>query len=227
MKTIGILGGIGPQATMDFEARLHRAAQRLLPQHGNEGYPPVVSVYMRHAPVKVKEDSTPSHPLTLDRRLLDAAKRLGEWADLLVSPSNTPHFFIDEITAASGCEMVSLIDATLPVLRRDVPLGLIGLGIPKVWSERLEAEGLSFVTADESARNALDAAIIHLMEGAETDADRDAAREALRQVRDAGAGQTLLGCTEIPLLLGKDAAADDLVNPSDRLAEAVVRRALA
>ena len=30
MKTIGVLGGIGPQATMDFEQRLHRVAKRLI-----------------------------------------------------------------------------------------------------------------------------------------------------------------------------------------------------
>ena len=31
MKTIGVLGGIGPQATMDVEARMHRESQRLIP----------------------------------------------------------------------------------------------------------------------------------------------------------------------------------------------------
>ena len=35
MKTIGVLGGLGPQATMDFKARLHAAAQRLIPQLAN------------------------------------------------------------------------------------------------------------------------------------------------------------------------------------------------
>ena len=37
MRTIGILGGLGPQATMDFEARLHRVAQQQIPQRGNTG----------------------------------------------------------------------------------------------------------------------------------------------------------------------------------------------
>ena len=37
LKTIGVVGGIGPQATMDFETRLHRAAQRRLPQLANTG----------------------------------------------------------------------------------------------------------------------------------------------------------------------------------------------
>src|SRR5262245_30993925 len=40
MKTIGVLGGLGPQATMDFEARVHRVAQRLIPPDKNCGYPP-------------------------------------------------------------------------------------------------------------------------------------------------------------------------------------------
>jgi aspartate/glutamate racemase len=31
MKRIGVLGGMSAQATIDFEARLHRCAQRLVP----------------------------------------------------------------------------------------------------------------------------------------------------------------------------------------------------
>jgi hypothetical protein len=42
MKTIGVLGGLGPQATLDFEARVHAASQRLIAGHGNGGYPPMV-----------------------------------------------------------------------------------------------------------------------------------------------------------------------------------------
>ena len=30
MKTIGVLGGLGPQATKDFEARPHQVAHRLI-----------------------------------------------------------------------------------------------------------------------------------------------------------------------------------------------------
>ncbi|MFZ4663434.1 MAG: hypothetical protein ACOYNY_40890 [Caldilineaceae bacterium] len=53
MKTIGVLGGIGPQATMDFEQRLHQAAQRLIPRRGNSGYPPLVVYYHRRPPVLI------------------------------------------------------------------------------------------------------------------------------------------------------------------------------
>jgi aspartate racemase len=228
MHTIGILGGIGPQATMDFEARLHRVAQQSVTQHGNTGYPPMVTVYMRHPPVLVDSDSIPVTPLVLDQRLLDSARRLGEWADVIVIPSNTPHLFLDPIRGASGSTIISIVDVTVEALHsRGVDaVGLVGLGIPQIYVERLAAEGLRVITASQAARDALNRAIIRLMEGADTDTDRDAAREAVEQVRSAGAPVTVLGCSEIPLLLGDAAEADDLINPAQLLAEAAVRFAL-
>ena len=228
MRTIGVLGGIGPQATMDFEARVHRVAQKLVKQHGNNGYPPMVTVFMRHAPVVVDSEALPVKPLVLDPGVLDVARRLGAWADLIVIPSNTPHLFLERIREASGRTVVSMIDVTVEALRsRDAgDVGLVGLGIPQVYAERFASEGMAVVAASPGARAALDRAIIRLMEGAETDADRAAARKAVAEVRAAGAPVTVLGCTEIPLLLGRAAEADDLVNPGQLLAEAAVRLAL-
>ncbi|MHB8576748.1 MAG: hypothetical protein ACYDCQ_15610 [Dehalococcoidia bacterium] len=51
MKRIGVPGGVGPRATMDFEARVHAAVQRLIPQHGDEGDPPMAVIYVRYAPI--------------------------------------------------------------------------------------------------------------------------------------------------------------------------------
>ena len=227
MRTIGILGGIGPQATIDFEARLHTAAQAILPQHVNEGYPPMVTVYLRHAPVLVNERGMPSAPLTLDPRVLDAAERLGQWADLLICPSNTPHFFVDEIEAASGCEMLSIVDVAVAELRRRAVqrVGLTGLGVPKVYSQRLAAEGFEVVVAGDAEIEGLDGAILRLTEGRTTAAHRAAAQAAVDAVRAQGVEATILGCTEIPLLLGDSVDAKDLVNPAQLLAEAAIRRA--
>ena len=227
MKTIGILGGIGPQATMDFEQRIHTVAQRLIPPKMNQGYPPLVTLFLRHPPIVI-ENGTPADPLTLDPRVLDAARKIGNLADLLVIPSNTPHLFLDELTEAAGCEIVSIIDATMAELERRGTrhVGLLGLGIPQVYSERFAAAGMEVTTAPEELRTGLDAAILHVMEGTTTPEDTDAARKAVRHLRDEGAPVIVLGCTEIPLLLGERAEAEDLVNPGQLLAEAVVRRSI-
>lgn len=228
MKTIGVLGGIGPQATIDFERRIHEAAQRILPQRANGGYPPLVTLFMRHPPVLVDAAWRPLSPLQIDPRVLDAAAQLGKIADLLVVPSNTPHLFRSELEAASGCPMLSIIDVTVAELKRRAvdEVGLLGLGLPQIYVERLEAEGIRFLPTAPSRRDRLDQAILSLMEGREQTADRDAARDAVAELRAAGAVCTILGCTEIPLLLGTDAEAEDLVNPGALLANAVVEAAV-
>ena len=227
MKTIGVLGGIGPQATMEFEARVHAAAQARIPPHYNEGYPPMVTVYMRHPPVKVR-DGRPTRPLELDSRLLVAASKLGCWADLIAIPSNTPHLFLDDIAREAGCPVLSIVEVTLRELRRREagPVGLIGLGIPQVYAERFDAEEIEYKVASEAAREHLDAAILRLMEGRANDEDRAAAVTALADLRAQGAAVTVLGCTEIPLLLGESARAADLIDPGDLLAQEAVLQAL-
>lgn len=227
MKRIGVLGGIGPQATIDFVARLHRVSQKLIPQSLNEGYPPLVTYYFRHPPVEV-EDGQPKHPLTLDPRMLDAAREVGRLSDLLVIPCNTPHLFIDELGRAAGCETISIVDVTVEELRRRnaTPIGLLGMGTPVVYSRRFEAESFDVRVPPTKLRGRLNRSIVRLIEGGEPVELAEAAVDAVQSVRDQGAAVTVMGCTEIPLLLGAAADAPDLVNPAQLLAEAAVRRAI-
>src|SRR5215211_7007362 len=135
MKTIGVLGGLGPQATIDFEARVHAVSQRLIPQRGNAGYPPMVVYYYRHAPILLNEDGTPVLPIEPDTRLFDAARRVGSLADFLVITANGPHLLREAIERAAGRPVLSMIDVTLDEVRRRGlrTLGVLGLGEPGVY----------------------------------------------------------------------------------------------
>ena len=64
------------------------------------------------------------------------------------------------------------------------------------------------------------------MEGREGAAETDAARAAVATLRAAKVDGVVLGCTEIPLLLGRKGDGSDLISPAALLAEAAVRRAL-
>ena len=91
MKTIGVLGGLGPQATMDFEARVHTVSQQVLPAEANTGYPPMVVYYYRYPPFLMQHAQMPVFPLQADPRIFEAAKKLGGCADFLVVTSNGVH----------------------------------------------------------------------------------------------------------------------------------------
>ncbi|HEX9477446.1 MAG TPA: amino acid racemase [Methylomirabilota bacterium] len=228
MKTIGVLGGLGPQATMDFEARIHRVAQRLITPRFHLGYPPMVVYYYRQAPVLLTEQGKPQLPFRPDPRLLEAAKRLGGLADFLVITSNTLHLFRAEIEQAAGLEVLSMIDATLAEVRRRTwtRVGVLGLGDPVLYTRPLSQLGIACETLGPESRAALEKAIPRLMEG-RTDAESaEAAREAVATLRARAVDGVILGCTEIPLLLRELAHEVDLINPAQLLAEAAVRAAV-
>ena len=230
MRTIGVLGGMGPQATMDFEARLHRASQRLIPQRGGTGYPPTVVYYCRHAPVRLADDGTPRFPIEPDPRLLDAAARLGAWADFLVVPCNGAHLVLPEIERAAGRPVLSLIAVTLEeVARRGWrTVGVLGMGDPVVYTRPLAERGLATRTIDGGLRDRLNAAVLEVMEGRDHAGPAAAAQAAVDALRGQGVDGVILGCTEIPLMLGEPATADPfLINPAPLLADAAVRAAIA
>ena len=228
MKTIAVLGGIGPQATTDFETRVHRESQRRVPQMAGTGYPPMVVHYYRRAPFLLDERGAPIQPLQLDPEILRTAARLSGSGDFLVIPSNAPHLFEKDIERATGLEVLSIIEVTLAEVqdRGWKKIGVLGMGEPIVYTKRLAAIGLPYEILEPERRSSLDAAILRLMEGSEDDGSRRVAREAVAELRGRGVDGIILGCTEIPLLLGADAEAADLVNPAEQLARAAVSRAL-
>jgi aspartate racemase len=230
MKTIGVLGGMGPQATMYFEQRVHAVSQRLLPIRAGMGYPPMVVYYHRAPPVVVDDQMKPLIPLQPNPQLLAAAKMLGPLADFFVITSNAPHLIRAELEEALGKPILSMIELVLGEVQRRAPskVGVLGLGEPHVHLVPLSNAGIAteHLSGDlVELRDRLDLAIFALMQGSETDESRAVAQEAVDVLRGKGADPVILGCTEIPLLLGEAAYAPDLISSLDLLAEAAVRHA--
>lgn len=231
LKTIGVIGGLGPQATMDFEFRIHRVSQELIPQHQNGGYPPMMVYYVREAPLVLSNNGLDSGIPQPSSCLLEAAKKVGSLADFLVIASNTPHFFVEQIERVSECEVLSMVDVTMEEVRRQRlrRVGVLGVGVTlknKLYQQRLEQIGVMWETIPDTLAAKLDESIWALMEGREGDGSNEVAREAIHYLRAKNVDSIILGCTELPLLLKDDAKDHDLLNPSQLLAVAAVKYAI-
>jgi aspartate racemase len=230
MQRIGVLGGISPQATMEFEARVHRVCQRLIPQDWNRGYPRLVVWYHRELPIQVDGDGRPLVPRRIEPGLLEGAAWLGKAADFIVIPCNSAHVGVRQIEAAAGRPVLSMVDVTLEeVARRGWRgIGVLGFGgAPAVYVDPLTETGARCVAIESPAQTRLDGAIRAVMEGRDGAGDHEAALAAVDTLRGQRVDGVVLGCTEIPLLLGPKSEGGDLINPAALLAEAAVRRALA
>jgi aspartate racemase len=228
MKTIGVLGGTGPQATMDFEARVHAISQQLIPQQGNTGYPPMLVYYHRSLPILVDKQNRPLVPRQVDPRLLEAVRKLAASADFLVITSNATHQFQRELEQASGLKVLSMIDLVVDEVKRRgwKYVGVLGFNEPTVYLTPLRELDIGCETISAELMRQLDLAILAVMEGRAGEKEASIARVAIERMRVQRVDGTILGCTEIPLLLKEQADAPDFINPLQLLAEAAVRHAM-
>jgi len=118
MKRIGVLGGISPQATMDFEARVHRISQQLIPQDFNRGYPSMVVWYHRRPPVRLDGDGRAIMPMEVDPELIETAAQLSKMANFLIIPCNATHMELDAIQKTANRPMLSMIEITADKVAR-------------------------------------------------------------------------------------------------------------
>jgi aspartate racemase len=226
---VGVLGGMGPLATVDFLRKLVEATPATRDQ---EHVPVVVSsipqVPDRNAAFRGEGDSPLAAMLASGQRLAEAG------AELVVMPCNTAHLWFDAIERSLGLPMLHLVDAAIgEALSTAGPAARIGLlatdatlasglyvnrtppaalGHGLQWLLPTAAEMLEFVMPGIATVKGGD-----LERGAEL---LGAAAQALKQ---RGATVLLLGCTEIPLVL--DAANAPL--PVVDATAALARRAVA
>ena len=228
LKTIGVLGGMGPEATTEFEANVHRVSQRLIPQRSNEGYPPMLVWYCRHLPVLQTASGAPVLPYQPNPQLLEAARMVGAHADFLVITSNGANRFQEAIEQAAGRPLLNMAELTLAeVQRRNLQsLGVLELFQRQFYGELLALHGMEAIYIPELLQAPLDEGIRSVNEGRRGPVGLAAAHEAVTYLRAQGVEAIIMGCTEIPLLLGTEAEAPDLIDPLQLLAEAAVRRAM-
>src|SRR5260370_32678962 len=122
MKTLGIIGGIGPESTIEYY-RAIIAAYRGQTKDGN--YP---SIIIDSINLKQLLDLVAAHDLAKVAELLvGEVERLARaGADFGLMASNTPHVVFDEVQRRSSIPLLSIVQATCDAAKA---LGLKRVGL--------------------------------------------------------------------------------------------------
>jgi aspartate racemase len=218
MKTTGVLGGMGPQATMEFEAAVHQVCQKLISQQTNEGYPPMVGYYFRQSPVIMPADgSMPTTRRATNPLLLDAARHHGNWTDFLVITSNGVHAFQDEIEQAAGRPVISMVDAVMEEIQRR---GLKHIGLVdfrpsqfSVYMPRLNQAGLTWDYVPDEYLPRLTKVMRGVDEGNAGRSERETLLDSIIYLRSKQVDGIIPACTEFPLVLQEADKTSDVISP--------------
>jgi aspartate racemase len=202
--TIGLLGGMSWESTAEY----YRLANELVRERLGGLHSAECIVYsVDFAEIEVMQS---------ERRWDDAGARLARaavsleaaGADLLLLCTNTMHKVADVVQGAVSIPLLHLADATaLAVTGAGMTrIGLLGTAFTMeqdFYRGRLAAHGLDVVVPDAADRAEVHRIIYdELCLGVVRGESRDAYRQVIGRLADAGAQGVILGCTEIELLIG-------------------------
>ena len=224
-KTIGVLGGMGPWATLDFFEKI----LRLTPAKTDQEHLRVIIDNNPKIPDRspaiagTGEDPTPA--LVAGARILQQAG-----ADVIVIPCNTAHYFYERVQNAVSIPVLHIMEEVAATAREEVPtarvLGILATAAAVssgLYARACARRGIEVVNPDPSGQQVVNRAI-YAVKGGQMGPEITA---GLKKIADGlvgrGAQALVLGCTELPFVLKPQDVRVPLLDSNQILARAAVR----
>jgi aspartate racemase len=215
-KVLGVLGGMGPAATLDFLTRL----QANTPAQRDQDHLRVLVDINPQVPDRNDPDAVPG-PI-----LVEMAKGLaGAGAQVLAIACNTAHRYVDVIAQASGLPVIDMIAGAAAEARAQGASAAGVLGTPGavvLYGERLAEQGVrQILLSDEDQATFM--RLLYRIKGGDLGEEVSAGVRALAEALQASGAQAVIaGCTEVPLVLAPDQIEAPLIDAGERLASRCV-----
>jgi aspartate racemase len=227
-RVLGILGGMGPLATIDFMREIVEAT----PARRDQDHLPIVVCDIPQIPDRTRaivgRGASPLRRLRRGLAMLEAAG-----CSYVAIACNTAHHWYAQLSATSHVPILHIADAACDALARGglkqgasvTVLGTEGTLVSGFYQERLAKHGFRYLElprADLDRR--VEPGIRHVKAG-RIAAARKLFLHSLANLRRLGADAAILGCTEIPVALRtvRMPAGIVVLDSNRALAEACVR----
>ncbi len=199
MKSVGILGGMGPLATVD----LFRKIVTLTRADSDGGHIRIFIDCNPQIPDRTKAilegGPSPVPDMIASARNLE---RMG--ADMIVIACNTAHYFLDDIVAAVA---VPVLDMPLETARHAASCGYKAVGMlatdgtlaTRVYDRAFESFGMTVLKPSVDNQKHVMDIIYKGVKAGRQDYPLDGINAALDELKSEGAEVFVLGCTELPI----------------------------
>lgn len=230
MKTVGIVGGLGPESTIEYYRLLIASYQK---RAGAKELPSIlinsVDVYRGLAFLDAnKPDLLADYLAEAIRRLADAG------ADFAIISANTPHLVFDKVQAKSSIFIISIVEAACAEAKaRGIErIGLLGTRFTmqaRFYPDIFSREGITVVIPSENEVDYIHEKYINeLLKGICLPATRDELIRIVQRMKEEDRIEAvLLAGTELPLILTENTVGGvPLLDTTKIHVEAVVNRLL-
>lgn len=227
MSRIGILGGMGPSATVDFMDKIIQ----LTPAACDQEHLPVIIANLPHVPDRSSAIlGRGEDPLPALLRGIDLLNQIE--VGVLAIPCNSSHHWYAQMAERSRAPIIHIAQACVAAIpavpqARIAVLATRGALASGFYQAALQARGLEFMVPDgHGVQNHVDTCI-KAIKGGDMRNGTAALNEALAAMASAGATAAILGCTELPVAArAATPTSMALIDSSLELARATVAYAL-
>lgn len=209
-KAIGILGGMGPQATVDAMNKIIKNT----PAHSDQEHIPVITVSIPDIPDRTKsiinQDNKPLEKMCEYLRILENAN-----VGCIIIPCNTAHFWFDQLQQQTHTKMISIIEATVGFILKsnaqEICIFATSATInTELYQKKLADQQIPFTLPEPDIQQQIMQSIYAYKSG-DIQKSKEIMSNIIKLYDYNPARKFLLACTEIPLIL------EDLIKENPEL----------
>lgn len=202
---VGIVGGVGPAATVDFMCKVIHATK------ADKDQDHIKLLVEQNPQIPDRTQNLIANGTDPTLALYSTCKKLESGgADVIAIPCNTAHAFVDRIQRHLSVPIVNILTETAAHIRAQHPhmkkIGIMathGTVASGLYQEALRQEGLEAILPDDDVQSHIMDAIYgpHGVKAGHTQGRcREQVSEAIDALAKNGAEGVILGCTELPLI---------------------------
>jgi aspartate racemase len=220
-KTVGVIGGMGPEATVDF---LRRLVART-PARDDADHLHVLVDNNPKIPSRIAAliEGTGEDPAPMLCRMARGLEAQG--ADFLVMPCNTAHYYLPAIARAVRIPVLDMVQLSIGKLAGGPRwIGLLAspaVRLVELYKARMEQAGLDAIFPDASHEGRLLGVIKAVKAGKQGSAEQKDYAAVAQHLRQAGAEALLVACTELSVLAPPETGSP-VLDTLDVLVEATI-----
>lgn len=226
MKTIGIIGGMGPLATVDLYRRIVLRTAALKDQEHIH----VLIDSNTNIPDRTRAIIAGGEDPTVE--LIKSAKILEQaGANFLIMPCNTAHYFINTIKENVSIPFVNMVEETVKhtyaKYGKDVVVGILatdGTIKSKIYTEYYNKMGIKTVIPEKTQEKIMKF-IYDVIKSGRYDEGTDLLFECVEELKSMGANAFVLGCTELSSAQYLYNFEGSFINPMEVLTEVSIEYA--
>lgn len=224
MKTIGIIGGMGPLATVDLYRRIVLRTEA----SKDQDHIHVLIDSNTNIPDRTKAIISNGEDPTVE--LIKSAKMLEEaGANFLIMPCNTAHYFIDRLKENVGIPFVNMLEETVKYTYdkygKDIVVGIMatdGTIKSKIYEDYYNKLSIKTVIPEKTQEKIMKF-IYDVIKSGKYDEGTDLLFECVEELKDMGAQAFLLGCTELSSAQYLYNFEGPFINPMEVLTEVSIK----